>query len=147
MAKYKLTLTTIYSDNEQAGDAEYNQQYVQAAADSQLEYWHSCEAELQVNDGEVFKATADGGPTKHPERRTKWPWVLASELLPPGDEVRDVIVCTDGKYWEKAVWRYYSKVFVIGEGEEWETKLGEKDFDHVWWRTIELPEGMQETTD
>ena len=147
MAKYKLTLTTIYSDNEQAGDADYNQQYVQAAADGTMDYWNHCEAELQVNDGKTYKAVANGGPTDHPERRTKWPWVLASEMLPPGDEVRDVIVCTDGKYWEKALWRYYSKMFVVGDGEEWETEYGEKEFGHIWWRTIELPEGMQETTD
>ena len=147
MAKYKLTRVSYYEDNEQAGDDNYNQQYVQDAADAEVVYWNRTEVELQVNDGKVYKAVADGGPTDHPERRTKWPWVLASEMLPPGDEVRDVIVCTNGKYWEKAVWRYYSKTFVVGEGEEWETEYGEKEFDHVWWRTIELPEGMQETTD
>ena len=147
MAKYKLTRVSFYEDNEQAGDDNYNQQYVQSIADAEVAYWNRCETELQVNDGKAYKAVADGGPTDHPERRTNWPWVLASEMLPPGDEVCDVIVCTDGKYWEKAEWRYYSKVFVIGDGTEWETELGEKEFGQIWWRTIELPEGMQGTTD
>ena len=141
MAKYKLTLTTIYSDNEQAGDADYNQQYVQAAADGTMDYWNHCEAELQVNDGDVFKAVADGGPTKHPERKTKWPWVCAAEMLPPGNEVRDVIVWREGdQWWEAASWRYYEKAFVVGEGYDFETKYTEKDFDRIYWRTIELPD-------
>ena len=142
MAKYKLTKVSYYEDNEQAGDDNYNQQYVQGVADAEVAYWNRCEAELQVNDGKTYKAVADGGPTDHPERRSKWPWVLASEMLPPGDEVRDVIVCTDGEYWEKAVWRYYSKTFVTDEGTDYECSFSEKDFDHVWWRTIELPEGI-----
>ena len=150
MAKYKLTLTTIYSDNEQAGDAAYNQQYVQDAADGQLEYWHSCEAELQVNDGEVFKATADGGPTKHPERKTKWPWVLASEMLPP--EGGRCLIFQAGD-WEEAY--FYNVVhasnyvnerpyFHVIDEQMGGRDIYEKDFDHVWWRTIELPDGINE---
>ena len=139
MANYKLTLVTWYEDNEQAGSAEFYQEYVNDAAKQPLPIWNRCEAELQVNDGEVFKAVADGGPTKHPERKTKWPWALASEVLPP-DDCLELIICADGKYWEKAMWRHYCKTFVTDEGESYEQEYGEKDFDHVWWRTIELPE-------
>ena len=89
MAKYKLTKVSYYEDNEQAGDDNYNQQYVQDAADAEVVYWNRTEVELQVNDGKVYKAVTDGGPTDHPERRTKWPWVLASEMLPPGDTPAD----------------------------------------------------------
>lgn len=147
MAKYKLTLTAIYSDNEQAGDAAYYQQYVQAAADGMIDHWNSCEAELQVNDGEVFKAVADGGPTKHPERRTKWPWVLASEMLPTEDG--RCLICEAGD-WEEAY--FYNVVhtsnyvnerpyFHVVDGQMGGRDIFEKDFGHVWWRTVELPEG------
>ena len=146
MAKYKLTKVSYYEDNEQAGDDNYNQQYVQGIADTEVAYWNRCEAELQVNDGKTYKAVADGGPTDNPERRTKWPWVLASEMLPPGDEFPCIIAIME--HWEKATYHKTgggddeSKPYFWVDDNLGGYEIKEKDFPQLWWRDIELPEEM-----
>ena len=144
MAKYKLTKVSYYEDNEQAGDDNYNQQYVQGIADAEVAYWNRCEAELQVNDGKTYKVVADGGPTDHPERRSKWPWVLASEMLPT--KSGHYVVCWEGQ-WHPAWFAsetdaiYNEPFFEIRKmGQIVYLKVYKNRFDQLWWRTIELPE-------
>lgn len=146
MAKYKLTVTSWYEDNEQAGDNDYNQQYAQGTADAMLDYWERSEVELQINGGPIYRANAQGGPRKPEDyRKTKWPWVLASEMLPKDGQ--HCVIYYRGNWTE--AW-YHTTDGSCSEDERhfWvDDNIGgypvtPDEFYETWWRTIEAPEGV-----
>ena len=154
MAKYKLTVITTYEDNETAAEKELQQKYVDAIAEDSTGLWNTAEVHLEVNGTDKYHAEAKDGPTKRGPfvgKADRWPWIKASDMVPE-KEGRVLVYLNDiGDIYNTGDWHeaYFYKKEPIGPFPAHiffylqHLKIYEKDFDKIWWRTVELPEALK----
>lgn len=154
MAKYKLTVITTYEDNETAAESEYQQKYVDAIAEDSVGSWNTAEVRLEVNGKDNYHAEAKDGPTKREPFRGKadrWPWIKTSDMVPE-KEGKVLVYLTDGEntydignwheahfYKKEPYGKFPSRMYFSLLRQT----IYEKDFDKIWWRTVELPEAIK----
>ena len=147
MAKYELTVTHHYKDNEKAPGAKELQNYVDGVLSASLQGWDAVSATLMVSDsklkaamysGQVFnmKAKQDG------EKHRQWPWCCSADQTPDvGYE--DVIIAAeyDPRFgWHNVGSYEYDqerKLFIF---EDDENPIILKPGPNVWWRFVQLPD-------
>jgi hypothetical protein len=147
MAKYELTVTHHYKDNEKAPGAKELQNYVDGVLSASLQGWDAVSATLMVSDsklkaamysGQVFnmKAKQDG------EKHRQWPWRCSAEEEPTIEDTIDTIIAAeyDPKFGWNNIGEYNydsdRKIFWDNQEIPVELKVG----PNVWWRTVQEPD-------
>ena len=147
MAKYELTVTHHYKDNEKAPGAKELQNYVDGVLSASLQGWDAVSATLMVSDselkaamysGQVFntKAKQDG------EKHRQWPWCCSADQTPDvGYE--DVIIAAeyDPRFgWHNVGSYEYDQERKLFISEDDENPIILKPGQSVWWRFVQLPD-------
>lgn len=147
MAKYELTVTHHYKDNEKAPGAKELQNYVDGVLSASLQEWDAVSATLMVSDselkaamysGQVFntKAMQDG------EKHRRWPWCCSADQTPDvGYE--DVIIAAeyDPRFgWHNVGSYEYDQDRKAFISEDDENPIILKPGPNVWWRFVQLPD-------
>lgn len=147
MAKYELTVTHHYKDNEKAPGAKELQNYVDGVLSESLQGWDAVSVTLMVSDselkaamysGKVFnmKAMQDG------EKHRQWPWCCSADQT-PGVGYEDVIIAAeyDPRFgWHNVGSYEYSQERKLFISEDDENPIILKPGQSVWWRFVQLPD-------
>lgn len=147
MAKYELTVTHHYKDNEKAPGAKELQNYIDGVLSASLQKWDAVSATLMVSDsklkaamysGQVFntKAKQDG------EKHRQWPWRCSVEEEPTIEDTVDTVIAAeyDPEFGWNSIGEYNydrdRKIFWDNQEIPVELEVG----PNVWWRTVQEPD-------
>lgn len=147
MAKYELTVTHHYKDNEKAPGAKELQNYVDGVLSASLQEWDAVSATLMVSDSELKAAMYSGQvfntkAKKDGEKHRQWPWCCSADQTPDvGYE--DVIIAAeyDPRFgWHNVGSYEYDQERKLFISEDDENPIILKPGQNVWWRFVQLPD-------